>query len=318
MFTVTKIGVWMQCAVKNFLLANIPKYYKDKHASNRTFAERRVKKRIAMGAGSRQDLMEGLLAPSTTTKETHEEQPAMPLPELVANANLFIIAGSETTATLLSGVTYLLARNPAKLARLTAEVRGAFAREADISIAAVGRLPYLLACLEEALRSYPPVPGGLPRVVPKGGRTFLGRFVPEGVCKPQPAPLRFSLAHKEATHSSANAQTPQTHVSIWQYAASHYSANWTDPFAYAPERFLDGENARYAGDRRDAMQPFSAGPRNCIGKNLAHAEMRTILARVVWNFDMELASGSEEWMLGQRVFNLWAKPPLMVVLRPRA
>lgn len=29
---------------------------------------------------------------------------------------------------------------------------------------------------------YPPIPGGLPRVVPKNGATIAGHFVPEDVC----------------------------------------------------------------------------------------------------------------------------------------
>jgi len=101
--------------------------------------------------------------------------------ELVMNASVLIVAGSETTATLLSGVTYLLLANPKKLSRLTKEVRNAFENEADITMAKVSQLSYLLACLEEAMRLYPPVPVGLPRIVPKGGRSISGYYVPEDV-----------------------------------------------------------------------------------------------------------------------------------------
>lgn len=95
-----------------------------------------------------------------------------------------------------------------------------------------------------------------------------------------------------------------------------------EPFSFRPERFLDNADAekegKFAADKKDAMQPFSFGPRNCIGRNLASAEMRVILARLVYNFDLKLAPESKGWMEGQRVFNLWAKPPLMVSLTPRA
>lgn len=100
---------------------------------------------------------------------------------LEANANVLLIAGSETTATLLSGVTYLLLMNPKALSRLTEEVRAAFNSEAEIDMQSVSRLPYMLACLDEALRMYPPVPNGLPRVVPKNGAQIAGKFVEEGV-----------------------------------------------------------------------------------------------------------------------------------------
>lgn len=51
--------------------------------------------------------------------------------------------------------------------------------------------------------------------------------------------------------------------------------------------------------------------------SLAYAEMRLILARVVYNFDMKLASESSGW-LNQRSFALWEKNPLLVYLTPRA
>ena len=101
--------------------------------------------------------------------------------KLQANCSLLIIGGSETTATLLSGVTYYLLTNPEAMRKLTAEIRSSFKSEDDIDFMSVSTLPYLLACLDEALRMYPPVPLGLPRVVPKGGATVSGHFVPEDV-----------------------------------------------------------------------------------------------------------------------------------------
>lgn len=51
--------------------------------------------------------------------------------------------------------------------------------------------------------------------------------------------------------------------------------------------------------------------------SLAYAEMRTILARLIFNFDVMLAPGMDEWMKTQKVFSMWQKPPLMVHLTPR-
>ena len=45
--------------------------------------------------------------------------------------------------------------------------------------------------------------------------------------------------------------------------------------------------------------------------------MRSILGRVLWNFDMELCDESKKWP-AQKVFVVWNKPPLMVHLRLRA
>ena len=49
--------------------------------------------------------------------------------------------------------------------------------------------------------------------------------------------------------------------------------------------------------------------------SLAYAEMRLILAQVLWNFDMELATESENWA-DQKIFSLWEKEPLYVKLMP--
>lgn len=78
-------------------------------------------------------------------------------------------------------MTYLLLRNPEALAKVTQEVRSAFTSEKEINMASVGRLSYMQACLSEAMRRYPPIPIGLPRVVPKGGAAIAGHFVPENV-----------------------------------------------------------------------------------------------------------------------------------------
>ena len=66
-------------------------------------------------------------------------------------------------------------------------------------------------------------------------------------------------------------------------------------------------------DSRAVLQPFSVGPRNCIGRNLAYNEMRLILARVLWNFDLELCDESKGWS-DQKAYILWEKPPLLCKL----
>ncbi|KAI3398516.1 hypothetical protein diail_9040 [Diaporthe ilicicola] len=207
----------------------------------------------------------------------------MPFERLRANAGLLVVAGSETTATLLTGATYLLLSNPQCLHKVTEEVRSAFQSEHEITFSSVQQLPYMLACLREALRCYPPVAGPLPRVVPKGGANIAGYFVPE-----------------------------DTVVTVAQWPMNHSSRNFSEPFSFKPERFLEPQN--FPEDTLDAMQPFSIGPRDCIGKNLAYAEMRTILARLLFNFDMELVDPQQNWM-NQKVFFLWSKLPLNASVR---
>ena len=97
-----------------------------------------------------------------------------------------LFAGSETTATLLSGATYHLLQNPSILRRAQSEIRTTFKDAADITVRAVstpGLLPYLEAVLQESLRCWPPVPTGLPRIVGPSGGIIDGKFVPGNVCE---------------------------------------------------------------------------------------------------------------------------------------
>jgi cytochrome P450 len=146
-----------------------------------------------------------------------------------------MIAGTETTATALAGVTYYLLQSPSCLARLTSEIRSEFSSMDDITFEQLARLPYLHAVLQEGLRLYPPVPVTLPRITPQGGIAIAGEWVPGGVT-----------------------------VGVHQVATYRSEANFTSPDEFHPERWL-GDKA-FANDALDSVEPFSVGPRNCLGK----------------------------------------------------
>lgn len=101
--------------------------------------------------------------------------------EIEATFNVLILAGTETTAMALSAMTNYLIANSGVLQRLAKEVRGSFQTEKDITLAYVARLPYLPAVIEEVLRIAPQVPVGLHRLVPSGGATVCGEWLPGGV-----------------------------------------------------------------------------------------------------------------------------------------
>ena len=73
----------------------------------------------------------------------------------------------------------------------------------------------------------------------------------------------------------------------------------------------------FADDNRVALQPFSVGPRNCLGRNLAYAEMRLIHVTVLYNFYLDLDAKTGRWM-DQKVYGIWEKKPLWVKLKPVA
>ena len=150
-------------------------------------------------------------------------------------ASLFMIAGTETTATALSGTTYYLLQNPDKLEKLTAEIRSAFSSFDDISLDGLARLKYLQAVLQEGMRMYPPVPIKLPRVTPPGGATIDGYSVPGGVS-----------------------------VGVHNLSTYRMEEHFKKPYEFHPERWL--KDPEFKDDHLDALEPFSVGPRNCLGK----------------------------------------------------
>jgi cytochrome P450 len=140
------------------ILAFLPRSFMEGRKRQIEHAKLTMQKRLnSPTAHGRGDFMDSMLRHRGDENELSVE-------ELEANANFLIIAGSETTATLLSGVTYWLLQTPEALNKVTREVRSSFASEADITFSGVTvQLPYMQACLNEALRLYPPVPGGLER-----------------------------------------------------------------------------------------------------------------------------------------------------------
>ena len=111
----------------------------------------------------------------------HNSDKSMTSTQIVSNASLLIAAGTETVATLLPAVTYLLAKNPKTMVRAKGEVRNAFDDGTSIDFQSVSNLKYLCAVIDEALRLFPPVPEGLPRVTPPGGQVICNHWVPGGV-----------------------------------------------------------------------------------------------------------------------------------------
>ena len=87
-----------------------------------------------------------------------------------------------------------------------------------------------------------------------------------------------------------------------------------------PERWLPPpfRPAAIINHHPAAIQPFGMGPRRCIGKELAWAEMLLVVARMVWNFDISIADPSKplDWMK-LKTFMLVQREPIMVRLKVR-
>ena len=59
---------------------------------------------------------------------------------------------------------------------------------------------------------------------------------------------------------------------------------------------------------------FDIHQANHKSPSLAYAEFRLILARIMWNFEIEIAQQSQDWMQQQQSYLLWQKPALFAHL----
>jgi averantin hydroxylase len=153
-----------------------PKKLLQQRKENYEYAVAKIDQRLA-NESERPDFWDKVLIHNKEGKGT-----GMTRDEMVSNASLLVLAGSETTATLLSGVTYLLLSHSDVMAKLVTEIRTTFKSDSDINLATVGKLEYMLAVLNEGMRIYPPVTVQPNRVAPRGGEMVCGKWVPEGVC----------------------------------------------------------------------------------------------------------------------------------------
>jgi cytochrome P450 len=176
--------------------------------------------------------------------------------------------GAETTSTALAAVFFYLSRNPSVHEKLNREIRTAFPRDVPVALGpTLNSCVYLRAVLDESLRLCPSAGGAFWRLVLPGGLTVDG-----------------------TQHIPADYE-----VSTGIYAIHHNAAYYPDPFEFRPERWLVGERtSREEVERaKSAFSAFLIGPRGCIGKGLAIAQVLVSVAAVVREFDFRVAEG--EW-----------------------
>ncbi|RDW91649.1 cytochrome P450-21 [Coleophoma crateriformis] len=181
----------------------------------------------------------------------------LPFGEVFAECNVMMNAGTDTTTAALTNSIYLIYKHPDVLQKLRKELDGATGEEEVPSYDKLANLPYLRACIEEALRVRPASSMGLPRVVPKGGRWIAGQFIDENVT-----------------------------VSVPTYTLLRNADAFDDAASYIPERWMEGDKDRM----NRAHFPFSTGPRACIGRNIAYFEQVLVIGTLVRLFDFDFQS----------------------------
>ncbi|EJC97641.1 cytochrome P450 [Fomitiporia mediterranea MF3/22] len=178
--------------------------------------------------------------------------------EVTSDAQTMLIAGSDTVSNTSSATAYYIAKNPGVQIRLQKELDEAFAASDDAvaTYAQIKDLPYLAAVVNEGLRLHAPVGVGLQRVVPKGGLTVCGKWFPEG-----------------------------TILSVPTYTIHRDPGVWgEDADAFRPERWLECDQSVM----QKAFNPFSIGPRACIGRNLALMELQLFASSIFHRYEIVL------------------------------
>lgn len=178
----------------------------------------------------------------------------------------FNYAGGDTSATVMAALFFYLSRNPECYTKLAYEIRTTFNSASEIRNGPkLSACQYLRACIDEALRMSPPAPGTPWREQSQSDKQPLiidGHVIPRG-----------------------------TLVGVNVYSILHNENYFPDPFVFNPERWLVTHSEEKMKTMHDAFILFSAGPRVCAGKSMAYLETSLILAKTLWHFDFEKATG---------------------------
>ncbi|KAH8822834.1 cytochrome P450 [Flagelloscypha sp. PMI_526] len=190
--------------------------------------------------------------------------------DLLAQVKTFVFAGHDTTAVTLAWTYYEFTRNPKILSKIREEhdrVFGKIGTEAAQIVAnpaILNELKYTNAAIKETLRLYPPA---------SSAREGPGCSIRE---------------------TSTGKSYPIDGLMLWvnHYSLHRHKNSWDDAEAFKLERWFDEKGEQTTPV---AWQPFSKGPKNCIGLELALLEQRIILALTVRNFDFEYSDTKEPY-----------------------
>ncbi|KAL5722171.1 hypothetical protein ACHQM5_005722 [Ranunculus cassubicifolius] len=176
----------------------------------------------------------------------------------------FILAGRDTTSSALTWFFWLLSSKPDVEHKILEELRSIRStsgiRNGEVyKLDELRQMHYLHAAISEAMRLYPPVMIDTKKckeddIMPDG------RFVGKGW---------FVMVHTYAMGRMEN---------IWG----------KDCMEYVPERWL--ENGTFRPENPFRYPVFHAGPRMCLGKDMAHIQMKSIAAAVIEKFEMHVVN----------------------------
>lgn len=180
--------------------------------------------------------------------------------DIFGNVCTLLLAGEDTTANTIAWAANYFIEHPALFARAREEVDGVLG-EAELpeTLEQAGQFPFIEAFYNETMRLKPV--GPLQAMEPLSDVEMLGYRVPA-----------------------------ETVVMLLTRRIAVDEAQFGHAATFDPDRWLKTDEERGCPHDTSAFIPFGTGPRFCPGRNLALLEIRTVLAMVCRNFDIELAN----------------------------
>ncbi|KAK3110938.1 hypothetical protein LTR53_014273 [Teratosphaeriaceae sp. CCFEE 6253] len=214
------------------------------------FARQAVAERYGPEAKTKQDMLGHFVGKGLTQTQCEAE------------ANLQIIAGSDSTTTVLRCTLFLLIANPTTYGKLRADIDSCgFDGSASITYSTAQSLPYLSACIWEGLRMYPPLFGLLTKLAPPGGDTVNGVYIPGGTGL---AVCYASMCRRKDIFGQ-------------------------DSHLYRPERWIEAAPKQKRLYHNTVEAVFGTGRFQCLGKHIAMVELHKTIAELIRRFDWSIA-----------------------------
>ncbi|KAL2158834.1 hypothetical protein VTH06DRAFT_4026 [Thermothelomyces fergusii] len=225
------------------------------------------------------DIFSWILAAYEKSAKTRRDQL-----NLHGDAQLIVIAGSDSVAAALSHVFFHLAWDPSLVRQLQAELDAL----PDISHDNLVTVPLLDAVINETMRLHPPVPSGTQRMTPPEGLWIGRHFVPGNTIVQVPS------------HTVFRDQR------AFLYPNEFIPERWTT----RPELILD----------RSVYIPFNTGAYACVGKRLAMLELRRVVAEILSRYDLTIAPGQTQqaFLDGKQDTFTTVSAPLPIIFTERS
>ena len=129
-------------------------------------------------------------------------------------------------------------------------------------------------------------------------------------------PVDFKTALKDDVLPDGTAIRAGERVMFAAWCMGRLPQYWDDPLDFRPSRFLDAATGRFTFPDPCRMPAFLAGPRTCLGKEVAYLSSAVLLSALLDRFDVALAQRHEP--VYDTGLTLWVKGPVLMKFTPRS